>query len=292
MGKLNLTSVCKTCGGRLFLDVETHISKCASCGNEYDYEYFYADTLLEDAKKTLTNEEYFSSYDMYNFYLEKNSDSEEALIGKYLSLGHFKTISEITSDKVISYQAKLDNSECIKYKGSRLGEIAELFRDMYKYAYQITRDEKKIQDKKNETSVLHEADSKIYHSAETADVKRTGVISLASLSKIKTKNKFLILAGTAILSVLSLVIGVQLENGFLMLLGRSLLFVFGAAILLFILAYLLSKQSYNNASNRLDENQERKALLKKEIFGLEKDIENHKEKLENTISKIKEFCKD
>lgn len=123
MERLELITVCKTCGGHLVLDEAKRVCVCQSCGNSFDYEYFFGKDLLGDAGKTLSRKEFVSAYDMFNFYLAKDPNNKEAVIGKIFSALEVTEIKELTADRLIQIPSKIKIEE---FKGKYTGELNDM----------------------------------------------------------------------------------------------------------------------------------------------------------------------
>lgn len=86
---------CQTCGGQIIINEEKRVCTCESCGNDFDYEYFYDKDLLSSAKRALEIKEYKSANKMFDIYLMENPDSREAFVGKVMSSCRVSSVEEI-----------------------------------------------------------------------------------------------------------------------------------------------------------------------------------------------------
>ena len=93
----NLVSyVCPSCGGRLETDDSRKLMVCRSCGNVYDYDYFFAENLLKAADKALAHKNYSAAKDMYMFMLDKEPSNVKALKGFLLAKNNVNRFYDIT----------------------------------------------------------------------------------------------------------------------------------------------------------------------------------------------------
>ena len=93
----NLVSyVCPSCGGRLETDDSRKLMVCRSCGNVYDYDYFFAENLLKAADKALAHKNYSAAKDMYMFMLDKEPSNVKALKGFLLAKDNVNRFYDIT----------------------------------------------------------------------------------------------------------------------------------------------------------------------------------------------------
>ncbi len=93
----NLVSyVCPSCGGRLETDDSRKLMVCRSCGNVYDYDYFFAENLLKAADKALAHKNYSAAKDMYMFMLDKEPSNAKALKGFLLAKNNVNRFYDIT----------------------------------------------------------------------------------------------------------------------------------------------------------------------------------------------------
>ena len=129
MEKLELITVCKTCGGHLVLDEAKRVCVCQSCGNSFDYEYLFGKDLIEDAKEALGRKEFFSAYDMFNFYLAKDPNNKEAVIGKIFSAMEIAEIKELTADRLIQIPSKINIEEFNNKYDGELNDLVNLVDD-------------------------------------------------------------------------------------------------------------------------------------------------------------------
>lgn len=111
MSDFKITTRCETCDGVLKLDSVRHICVCESCGNKYDYEYFYSKDLLSEANKELAKKHFTKAADMYSFYLLNNEDSKEAKKGKILSLLGISSMNTLKAEEYITNKAEPNMEE-------------------------------------------------------------------------------------------------------------------------------------------------------------------------------------
>ncbi len=89
--------ICPTCGGTLSVNVERQMYECPFCGVTFDYDYFREENVLDLAAQALTNNEFTSAGNAYDFMLEKEPNNFEALRGKALIAMDIPKIDDISS---------------------------------------------------------------------------------------------------------------------------------------------------------------------------------------------------
>ena len=123
----NLVSyVCPSCGGRLETDDSRKLMVCRSCGNVYDYDYFFAENLLKAADKALAHKNYSAAKDMYMFMLDKEPSNVKALKGLALANSGVNRLYDIT-DKIKDGSFVISAFNLEKYRNESDPEASRFF---------------------------------------------------------------------------------------------------------------------------------------------------------------------
>lgn len=265
---------CETCSGSLKLDRIRHICVCESCGNEYDYEYFYSEDLLSEANKELGKKNYTKAADMYGFYLLNNEDSKDAKKGKILSILNISSMSMFKAEDYLTNKVDPNLEELNSIADANMVKFLnfdkvnrKLSQDAVKANIEIKR--LKAEKKKREENVAIDA-SEYRVETEAADEKKNGLKLLLGVLVIGSI-PLMALTSSAIVSVISLIVD---------------------AVIIYFL-YLLFKRmkdvARNTATNRTNLANERLKEIESEIAKNKSEYDLVIEKINKNIVSMREL---
>lgn len=102
------TVICNKCGGLLTLDKEKNLYECRSCGVAYGASLFFGNP-LEKAKKAIEENDFAEADQRFSHMLMTDPNSFEALLGRVLCAGKWKTVSDIALTDLAVSDVRLKN---------------------------------------------------------------------------------------------------------------------------------------------------------------------------------------
>lgn len=100
--------ICNKCGGQLVLDKEKNLYECRSCGVAYGASLFFGDP-FKKAAKALKENDFEEAEQRYSYILMMDPHVFEALLGRILCAGQWKSINDISLTDEAVPEIRLDN---------------------------------------------------------------------------------------------------------------------------------------------------------------------------------------
>ena len=136
---------CTACGGALTVDKSQEVYECPFCGNAYDFVQMHHDELLNDAAVNMRQMEFVSAKEKFNSILEKDPHDFEALRGRILCAGKWKTLTEVDTESKMSnvrFDSILERvDEAVEHTEDE--ETKEFFTDLRKLIELLAQIQKK-----------------------------------------------------------------------------------------------------------------------------------------------------
>lgn len=109
---------CAKCGGALRLSADKELYECAYCGVSYGTVLFLGD-LLKNAKKSIGHDGFDEADQILAHKLKLNPKDSEALLGRFLCAGKWKTLSDIKlSDRAFYFHVSRLTERLEKFEKS------------------------------------------------------------------------------------------------------------------------------------------------------------------------------